>query len=66
MCRLGPYKGIQRGPRIGYGNHVQDAVLPTLEEDEVACFHRRRDVSDSQVVAAHVMNANRRSEHGER
>ena len=64
MCRLSPYEGIQRGPRIVYGDHVEDAVLPMLQEDDVARFDRRGDVCNSEIVAGlHVMDANGSSEH---
>jgi hypothetical protein len=64
MCRLlSPYEGVQRGLLILEEDHVEDAVLPTLEEDEISGFNRRRDMSDSQIVAGHVMYANGKSEH---
>ena len=63
MCKLSPYKGIQRGARIIYGDHVEDAVLPVLEEDEITRCNRRGNVCDSQIVAGHVIDANGSSEH---
>ena len=40
-------------------DHVDDAVLPALEEVQITGFNRRRDVRDSQVVAEHVVSPNR-------
>ena len=65
MCRLCPYEGIPRRPHIFEGNHVKDAVLAALEEDQISGFNRHRDMCDSQVIAGHVMDANGSSEHGE-
>lgn len=37
-----------------------------LEEEQVSRFNRGRDVCDSQIIAGHVMDANRDAEHGKR
>ena len=54
----------ERGPRIVHGDHVEDAVLPTVEKDDVSRFNWRRDTCDSQVVASHVVDANRDATRG--
>lgn len=40
-------------------DHVEEAVLPALEEDQITGFNRRRDVRGSQLVAEHVVSPNR-------
>jgi len=64
VSRLSTYKCIQRRVFIERNeDYVPDAVLPTLEEDEVPRLNWRRHVCDAQVVAGHVMDANRNAEH---
>ena len=63
MCRLSPYEGMQRRLLILQEDDVEGAVLPTLEQDQVSSFNRRRDVCDAQVAAGHVVDANGSSEH---
>ncbi len=46
MCRLSPHERMKWRRRID-GDYVEDAVLPTLEEDRVSWLNRRRDVCDS-------------------
>lgn len=65
MCRLNPYQGVQRVPLILYGDHVQNAVLPVLEEDQISGLYRCRNMCDSQIVSVHVVDADRSSEHVE-
>lgn len=58
------YQCIQRRTCIeGNENHVPNAVLAVLEEDEVSRLNRRRDVSDPEVVAVHIVNPDGNSDH---
>ena len=66
MSRLCSYEGIPRGPHMLEGDHVEDAVLTALEEDQISGFNRHRDMCDSQVIAGHVMDANGSSDTAKR
>jgi hypothetical protein len=56
-------RSYSRGLLIFERNHVEDPVLTVLEEDEVTRTNGGRDVGDSEVVAVHVVHANRYSDH---
>ena len=62
MCRLSPYEGIQRRTFIVHRDDIEDAVLPMLEQADVTRLGRRRNMRDPQVIAGHVVDANRSSE----
>ena len=59
----GPLRGQTAGTANFVGNHVEDAVLPMLEEDQIPGLNRCRYVCDSKIVTEHVVNANWYSEH---
>jgi hypothetical protein len=58
MCRLGPHEGMQLGVLIFEGNHIEDAVLAALEEDQITRLNGRRYMGDPQIMAGHVVDAN--------